>query len=49
MAAYLAKRIMKGKLNYNVVIAGYPEYKSEIDLILAVEGYTVRPEGTVTQ
>lgn len=34
MAAYLAKRIKEGKLDYDEVIAKYPQYKAEIDRIL---------------
>ena len=49
MAAYLAKRIKLGKLNYNTVVARYPEYKEDIDLILVTDGYTINPDGTVTQ
>lgn len=49
MAGYLASRIEKGKLNYNAVVAKYPEFKEDIDLILASDGYTVNPDGTVTK
>ena len=35
MANYLAGRIEKGKLNYNEVVAKYPQFKDEIDAILA--------------
>lgn len=34
MAAYLASQIKKGKLDYDEVIARYPQYKAEIDSIL---------------
>ena len=34
MAAYLAMRIEKGKLDYSAVVALYPQFKSEIDEIL---------------
>lgn len=37
MAAYLAKRIRLGKLDYDAVIARYPQYKEKIDRILAEE------------
>ena len=36
MAAYLAGRIKKGKLNYQEVIERYPEFKAEIDAILGI-------------
>lgn len=38
MAAYLAKRIMKGKLDYVAVVRLYPEFKDDIDEILILEG-----------
>jgi hypothetical protein len=38
MAAYLAMRIMKGKLSYKKVIEVYAQYKDDIDEILALEG-----------
>lgn len=34
MAKYLARQIKMGKLEYNEVIAKYPQYKNEIDKIL---------------
>lgn len=34
MAKYLAKRIQEGKLDYDEVIAKYPQFKKEIDEIL---------------
>ena len=49
MAGYLASRIEKGKLNYNAVIAKYPEFKDEIDFILASDNYTVNADGTVSK
>ena len=49
MAGYLAERIKKGKLNYNAVMAKYPQYKEDVDFILACDGYTVNPDGTVTK
>lgn len=39
MAAYLAMRIEKGKLDYSAVVALYPQFKSEIDEILIADGY----------
>lgn len=37
MARYLALRIKAGKLDYDEVIAKYPQYKEEIDRILGRE------------
>lgn len=34
MAEYLAKRILEGKLDYDEVIARYPQFKEKIDEIL---------------
>ena len=31
MAKYLARQINKGNLDYDAVIARYPQYKEEID------------------
>lgn len=47
MAAYFAMRLEKGKLNYNKVVEKYPQYKDELDSILAADGYEVNPDGTV--
>lgn len=49
MAAYFAMRLQKGKLNYNTVVEKYPEYQSDIDLILIADGYEVASNGTVTK
>lgn len=49
MAGYLASRIEKSKLNYNTVVKKYPEFKDDIDFILASDGYTVNDDGTVTK
>ena len=38
MAAYLAMRIIKGKLSYSKVIEVYGQYKDDIDEILVLEG-----------
>ena len=38
MAAYLAMRIIKGKLSYLKVVETYPQYKDDIDEILTLEG-----------
>lgn len=48
MPAYFALRIEMGKLNYNVVVSKYPEYQSDIDLILTTDGYKINADGTVT-
>lgn len=34
MAKYLAMRIKQGKLDYDEVVAHYPQFKDEIDEIL---------------
>ena len=34
MARYLARQIQSGKLNYDEVVAKYPQYKEAIDVIL---------------
>lgn len=47
MAAYFAMRLEKGKLNYNDVVAKYPQFKDEIDSILDADGYEVYEDGTV--
>lgn len=39
MAAYLAMRIEKGKLDYVAVTTKYPQFKAEIDEILVADGY----------
>lgn len=36
MAKYLASQIKKGKLNYDDVVAKYPQFKEEIDRILGM-------------
>lgn len=36
MAKYLAMRIKAGKLDYDEVIAKYPEFKADIDAILGI-------------
>lgn len=48
MAAYFAMRLEMGKLNYNTVVAKYPQFKEGIDLILTADGYVVNDDGTVT-
>jgi hypothetical protein len=49
MAGYLAWRIELGKLNYNAVVAKFPEFKDEIDFILASDSYIVNADGTVSK
>lgn len=49
MPGYLAMRIEGGYLNYNAVVAKYPQFKDEIDFILASDKYVVNKDGTVTQ
>jgi hypothetical protein len=39
VAAYLAMRIEDGKLDYSAVVAKYPQFKSDIDLILVADGF----------
>lgn len=34
MARYLARQIQAGRLNYDEVIARYPQFRAEIDRIL---------------
>lgn len=34
MAAYLARRIMEGALDYVAVVTRYPQFKGDIDIIL---------------
>lgn len=38
MAAYFAMRLMKGALDYTVVVNAYPQFQEDIDLILVAEG-----------
>ena len=38
MAAYLANQILKGKLDYTLVVSRYGSYKEDIDTILIAEG-----------
>ena len=35
MAKYLARQIKMGKLDYDEVVAKYPQFKEEIDAILS--------------
>lgn len=35
MAKYLARQIKMGKLDYNEVVEKYPQFKDEIDRLLA--------------
>lgn len=47
MIEYFIMRLEDGKINYNIVAEKYPQYKDEIDLILASDGYKVNKNGTV--
>ena len=38
MAAYLANQILKGRLDYTLVVGRYGEFKEDIDTILISEG-----------
>ena len=38
MAAYLARRILEGKLEYENVIKAYKEFETDINSILKAEG-----------
>ena len=38
MAAYLANQILKGRLDYTLVVSRYGEFKEDIDTILISEG-----------
>ena len=49
MAAYFAMRLEKGKINYNIVVAKYPQFQEDIDLILTADGYRVNTDGTVVK
>ena len=40
MASYFASRIIKGALKYEDVVNKYPQYKEDINSILASEGYS---------
>lgn len=35
MAKYLARQIKMGKLDYDEVVAKYPQFKAEIDTLLS--------------
>lgn len=39
MAGYLALRIEKGALDYKAVTTLYPQFKTDIDEILIIDGY----------
>ena len=45
MAAYLAIRIKDRALNYNAVVAKWPQYKADIGTILTSEGYVIDDNG----
>lgn len=45
MAAYIAMRIEKRKMNYNVILAKYQKLKEEIDAILKKHGCKIGEDG----
>ena len=47
MTEWLAGRIKLGKLNYNDVVAKYPEFKKDIDTLLSND--IINADGTVTK
>ena len=49
MVKYFIMRLEDGKINYNIVVEKYPQYKDEIDLILSIDEYVVNEDGTVTK
>ena len=51
MAAYVAMRLEAGKMNYNAIMKSkiVVPYKDDIDAILALDGYEVQEDGTVTK
>lgn len=49
MPEWLAERIELGKLNYNDVVAKYPEFKKDIDTQLSNDKYIINVDGTVTK
>lgn len=49
MLNYLIMRLEMGKMNYNAVIAKYPQYKTAIDEALAADGYVVSEDGTAVK
>ena len=51
MALYVAHRLEAGKMNYNAIMQTklVAPLKEDIDSILAVDGYEVHEDGTVTK
>jgi len=51
MAGYIAMRLEAGKMNYNTIfaISRYKQLKDDVDEILALDGYKVNADGTVTK
>ena len=49
MVEWLAGRIELGRLQYNAVVEKYPEFKSNIDIILKKDYYIVKADGSVTK
>lgn len=49
MAKWLAGRIELEKLNYNEVIAKYPEFKNDIDAYLGNDTYSSNMDNTTIE
>lgn len=51
MAGYVAMRLEAGKMNYNAIMKTklVAPLKDDIDAILALDGYEVHEDGTVTK
>lgn len=47
MAAYIAMRVEMGKMNYKKIFSFtmYQRFQSDVDAILAADGYTVGDDG----
>ena len=47
MEAYIAMRVEMGKMNYNKIFSFtmYQRFQSDVDAILAADGYTVGDDG----
>lgn len=47
MAAYIAMRVEMGKMNYKKIFSFsmYQRFQSDVDAILAADGYTVGEDG----
>lgn len=51
MAGYIAMRLEEGKVNYNTIFntERLKKFKDDVDSILAIDGYKVNADGTVTK